>query len=210
MTFDVETLQKQIPYYLTASDQEALVAQLKAFNSGISPDYFLSSYNDNFKENMLQGDGWRGFELFLFESGERRSVQGLVLSNSCDIDPTNKREVPARVVFAPIVKLSTYEKLLEKSHISAERVDAKIASIKDQKTTNIFYLPASGPIQEDYLVRFDDVHSMPTAAHKEKSACEKLFTLSMVGFYLLVLKLSVHFCRLEEQVQRNSENIAKA
>jgi len=210
MDFDVETLQRQIPYYLTASDKNALLSQLDRFASGKSLNYFLNSHQDDFKDNMLQGDGWRGFELFRFESGRRQSVKGIVLSNSCDIDPENKREVPTRVVFAPLVKFSAYKELLEKSGISAERINAKIASVKAQKTTNIFYLPATGEdVHEDYIALFDDVHSMPISAHKDKDDHDKLFTLSQVGFYLLVFKLSIHFCRLQEQVQRYSENTAK-
>lgn len=204
MNFDVESLQQQIPYYLTAEDRQALVDELKAISHGGTASYLLSPYHDSFKDEMLQGDGWRGFQLFMFDSGDRRSVRGIVLSNSCDVDPGNPREVPARVIFAPLVKLSAYEALLRGSGIDATRVDEKVASIKAQKTTNIFYLPADGPLDEDYVVRLDDAHSMPVAAHTEASDREKLFTLSNTGFYMLVLKLSVHFCRLQEKVNRKN------
>lgn len=153
---------------------------------------------------MLQGDGWRGFQLFMFESGDRRSVRGIVLSNSCDVDPSNPRDVPARVIFAPLVKLSAYEALLHGSGIDTARVDEKVASIKAQKTTNIFCLPAGGPLEEDCIVRLDDAHSMPVAAQVDAPDREKLFTLSNTGFYMLVLKLSVHFCRLQEKVNRSN------
>lgn len=82
------------------------------------------------------------------------------------------------------------------------RLAAKIAAIKAQKTSNIFYLPAGGVLQDDYVVRFDDAHNMPVAAHAKLEGREKLFTLSNTGFYMLVLKLSVHFCRLQEKVNR--------
>lgn len=62
-------------------------------------------FYDTFTEEMLQGDGWRGFQLFMFDPGDRRSVRGLVLSNSCNVDPDNPRDVPARVVFAPLVNV---------------------------------------------------------------------------------------------------------
>lgn len=161
-------------------------------------------FYDTFTEEMLQGDGWRGFQLFMFASGDRRSVRGLVLSNSCDVDPDNPRDVPARMVFAPLAKLSVYEDLLRRSGIAEARVDDKVASIKSQKTTNIFYLPASGPLDEDYVVRLDDAHSMPVAAHTAAGDREKLFTLSNTGFYMLVFKLSVHFCRLHEKENRKT------
>ena len=100
MTFDADDFKRHIPYYLAEVDQKSLVAELKAFTVGKTPSYFLSDYYNVFKLDLLQEDGWQGFQLFLFDSGERRLVRGVVLSNSCDIDPTNKREVPGRVVFA--------------------------------------------------------------------------------------------------------------
>lgn len=202
MNLDAETLIQQIPYYLTAEDQKALLNELNAISRGGTAKYLLSTYRDSFKEMMLQGDGWRGFQLFLFETGERRSVRGIVLSNSCDVDPNNPREVPARVVFAPLVKLAVFKALLNASGIGADRVADKIAAIKAQKTSNIFYLPAGGVLEEDYIVRFDEAHNMPVAAHTASSDREKLFTLSNTDFYMLVFKLSVHFCRLQEKVNR--------
>lgn len=204
MTFDVESLQQQIPYYLTAKDQQVLVENLKAIAGGGAADYFLNSYHDAFKEEMLQGDGWQGFQLFLFETGERRSVRALVLSNSCDVDPSNPREVPARVIFAPLVRLAAYKALLDASEIDAGRIAAKIESIKTQRTTNVFFLPAGGPLNEDYVVRFDEAQSMPLAAHAKSEERAKLFTLSNTGFYMLVLKLSIHFCRLQERINRTT------
>ncbi|MBL4595954.1 MAG: hypothetical protein JKX99_05190 [Robiginitomaculum sp.] len=202
MTFDADDLKKHIPYYLTSSDQQTLVAELSAIASGKPVNYFLSKAYDFLNETMLQGDGCRGFELFVFNSGERRSVRGLVLSNSCDTNSENKRDVPMRVVFSPLVKLSSYKAMLLDSGIDSKKVDDKINSIKIQKTTNIFYLPAVGPTAEDYLVRFDDVHSMPVTARSANEDKGKLFTLSNTGFYMLVFKLSVHFCRLQEKITR--------
>lgn len=207
MKLDLESLQQQIPYYLTAEDRQVLVDELKAISKGGTADYFLSPYNDAFHHDMLQGDGWRAFQLFMFDTGERRSVQGLVLSNSCDVEPGNARDVPARVIFAPLVKLSVYEGLLRGSGIDPQRIDEKIASVRAQKTTNMFFLPAGGPLADDHVVRLDDVHSMPAAAHAKSEGREKLFTLSNTGFYMLVLKLSVHFCRLHEKVNRKPTEV---
>ncbi len=203
MTFDADSLQQQIPYYLTAEDRRVLVEELKAISQGGAASYFLSNFRDRFKEDTLQGDGWRGFQLFNFDTGKRRTVQGLVLSNSCDIDSDNQRDVPVRVIFAPLVKLADYEDVLRSSDIDNRKVDDKLASIRAQKISNMFFLPAEGPMTEDHVVRLDDVHSMPFSTHTSDKGREKLFTLSNTGFYMLVLKLSVHFCRLHENLNRN-------
>ena len=70
-----------------SKDRQVLVNELKAISRGGTADYFLGQTRDAFKSDMLQGDGWRGFQLFMFDTGKRRSVQGLVISNSCDVDP---------------------------------------------------------------------------------------------------------------------------
>ena len=75
--------------------------------------------------------------------------------------------------------------------------------IRAQGVTSIFYLPADDLLEEEHVALLDDLHSMPLEAHGQ--AAEKLFTLSMAGFYLFVFKLSVHFCRLHENVDRSPQ-----
>jgi len=57
MELDAESLRKQIPFYLTAEDQQMLVRELKAVAGGGSANYLLNDYRDSFKDVMLQGDG---------------------------------------------------------------------------------------------------------------------------------------------------------
>ena len=203
MDIDVENLQQQIPHYLSAEDRKVLVRELEAISrDGTATEFLLSDYNNQFTNKTLQGDGWEGFKLFLFPDGQQMDVRGLVLSNSCDVNLENKRDVPARVVFAPLVKLTTYENILRKSQIPNPNIDAKLVAIKAQKTTNIFYIPGGGILKEPYIIRLDDLYSMPVSAHADSMQSGKLFTLNNTGFYMLVFKLSVHFCRLHENVVR--------
>ncbi len=208
MNFDVESLQKQIPYYLTAEDRRILLAELQAISKGGEANYFLGKHNNSFDNQILQGDGWKALQLFVFNSGERRSVQGMILSNSCDVDPENKRDLPTRVTFAPLVKLSAYEEVLRASKIEQQKIDEKLAAIRAQKTSNVFFLPKNESLEEDHIVRLDEAHSMPVAVHIGEESRKKLFTLSNTGFYMLVFKLSVHFCRLQESVNRNDDTAA--
>jgi hypothetical protein len=202
MKLDLDDIQKYIPQYLASEDQRKLVDELRSISSGGHASYILSKYNDHFQEEMLQGDGWHGFRAFMFHSGEKRSVKGLVLSNSCDVDPANPRDVPSKVTFAPLVKLSAFERVLAASGIDNQRILKKIDAIKSQKTTNIFYIPSSGTLAEDHIVRLDEVYTMPVADHFKCEDRGKIFTLSNTGFYMFVFKLSVHFCRLQEKVIR--------
>lgn len=201
MSFDSETLQRQIPYYLTAApEKEAFISELKALNEGAAKGYYLAQSVDPYIRTRLQGDGWQGFELFAFSAGERRTVRGIILSNSCDISVDNERSLPVKLTFAPIVRLSRLRDRFKERGLQDHQIDSKLRSIRSQNTTAMFYLPPGEALDDEYVVLLDDLHSMPTDAHPLSS--QKLFTLSRAGFYLFVLKLSIHFCRFHENVDR--------
>jgi len=200
MRFDAETLQRQIPYYLTApSERKAFLEELTALSSGARKGYFMPK--DSYKNTILQGDGWSGFRVFSFEKGKcSNDEQGIVLSNSCDMSSENKRTISPKITFAPVVKLSRLRAQFERSGIEEKQIDSKLQAIRSQSVTNIFYLPKEGPLDDEHVVLLDDLHSMPVIAHQKKAT--KLFTLSMAAFYLFVFKLSIHFCRLHENINR--------
>lgn len=202
MTLDTDTLRQQIPYYLTAAPaQKVLVSELKKLTEGANKGYFIPAGNDGYTDDMLQGDGWSGFQIFSFKSAKLAAARGIVISNSCDISQDNARVLPPKVVFAPIVKLSSIAKSFEAHGLDGEKIVSRLTNIKSQQVTSMFYLPADGHLDEDYVALLDDIHSMPVDAHRHSS--KKMFTLSMAGFYLFVFKLSVHFCRLHEDVDRS-------
>lgn len=201
MTFDADALRQQIPYYLTADPaQKALLTELKQLINGAKRGYFIPAGHDGYKADMLQGDGWRGFQIFSFNSRSVNASRGIVLSNSCDVSAENARALPPNVTFAPIVKLSKLVERFKAHGLYGEKVASRLNDIKAQRVTNMFYLPADGPLDEDHVALLDDLHSMPIEHHNH--IAEKMFMLSMAGFYLFVFKLSIHFCRLHENVNR--------
>ncbi|MGS4991183.1 hypothetical protein ACVDG9_24680 [Roseibium sp. RP-7] len=202
MSFTEDDLKVHVPYYLSAEDKVTLIDELKAISQGGQANYYLSPYHDEFKAEMLQGDGWSGFTFFVHQTKKLIDIKALVLSNSCDIDPENPRDIPTRVVYAPLVKLAAFEQLLSDSQLPKDKVASKIDSIRAQKTTNIFYLPAGGPLTDEYIVRLDESQSIPRSMLEEGGTTEKLLTLSNTGFYMLIFKISIHFCRLHEKVNR--------
>jgi hypothetical protein len=193
-----QSIQEHIPPYLTLDQKEALAHALSRFPA--DSEYYLLG---KFQDELLQGDGWTKMQVLRFETGEKKEVLGIIFSNTCDVDPENMRELPTNIVFAPILKLSNYTRLLENAGLDAEKLKNKIASIKSQSVTTIFYLPDSvGSLSEEHIVLLDDVHTMPSSAFKASTTKSKTFTLSNLGFYIFVFKLSMHFCRLRENVAR--------
>jgi hypothetical protein len=199
MNFDVDALQTQIPYYLTAAPrQKELVADLQALSEGARTGYFIQKGYDPHVDETLQGDGHRGFQVYSFETSATRPVRGIVLSNSCDVAAENERAMPSKITFAPLIKLSKLEERFNQRIANKQQISDRLTAIRKQSVTNVFYLPPDGVLEEEYVALLDDVHSMPLHALQP----DKVFTLSMAGFYLFIFKLSVHFCRLHEQVDR--------
>jgi hypothetical protein len=196
MQISEQSIRDNIPYYLTSEQKAGLLKALNDFPHNIN--YYFSGYEND----VLQGDGWKELKIVSFKTGQKESIRGIVLSNSCDVSSENKRDIPMNITFAPIIPLSEYRKLLELSGIDPETVKQKISTIIQQKVTNIFYLPAGSNLEQEYLALFGDIHSMPTKAFDEDKNKMKLFTLSQIGFYLFIFKLSIHFCRFHENIAR--------
>ena len=190
MEFDAETLKKHIPPYLTDESQRILFSNLSALHAKQSIGLILSDRDNEFQNDMLQGDGWRGFELYSFDENKIVSVFGIVISNSCDISPKNERDKPTRITFSPLVKLAAYQQVLEKSNLESQRVEDKIRSIRHQETSNIFFIPAGGSLEEDYIVRLDEIYSIPVKYYQKHPDRQKFFTFIkavIVPIYSLLL-----------------------
>jgi hypothetical protein len=193
---ELENIKDMIPYYLTKEQSEGLMTELEKYSDKTS--FYTRAHQTEF----LQGDGWKGFQLYDFLTGNKISARGILLSNSCDIDPSNPRQMPAKVTFAPLVKLSKIKALYLSSGQNEKTVDNIINSIKQQHNTQFFFLPAQTVLEEDYVVWLSDIYSMPMQSFIDSASRSKLFTLNLTGFYLFLLKLSIHFCRFHENVDR--------
>lgn len=203
MALSDDAFKVQIPYYLVSPpEQKIFLKELEALRNGASKGYYIGPKSDPFLGELLQGDCWSGLQLYSFASGKRQAVKGIVLSNSCDVSTDNSRALPPKVVFAPVVKLSLLEQRFRGAGLAKEQIEDKLRAIKAQEVTSLFYLPAGGSLSEEYVVLLDDVHSMPSSVFNADTSRAKLFTLSMAGFYMFVFKLSIHFCRLHENVDR--------
>lgn len=185
---------RYLPEYLSPENKQRLVEGLKDF-----PNNFQYYLYDRFMGELLQGDLWSEFVVIDFDSGQRKSVKGIVLSNSCDVDESNERPVPTKVSFVPLINLNKLEQLLL-SKRSQQQVENILSEIRNQKMTSFFYLPAGYGVEDEMVALLSDVHSMPLVRFKE--ATSKITTLSQQGFYMFLLKLSIHFCRFQEGVER--------
>lgn len=107
-------------------------------------------------------------------------------------------------MYAPILNLDKYVAVLEKQGVSSVRIKDHVNNIKNQTISQILYLPTTIIYGHDSIVMFDKAISIPLSSENiSKMLSSRMFTLSNYGFYLLLLKLSYHFTRIQEKVDRS-------
>lgn len=183
-----------LPYYLTEEQKSGLAKALKDYSA------LSNIFTQQFQDEILQGDCWEGIP-HITHSGRRDNIQGIILSNSCDIDTNNVRHTPVHITYAPLLNLSAYIEIL-KRQLSPAEVDDKVSAVRSQRITNIMYLPASVSNTVDSIAVLDMASSIPYKIFEAEAARRKVRSLNQLGLYLLSFKLSIHFCRMHEGLQR--------
>lgn len=193
----IDSLDTFLPPYLSQFDREKLKEALSQFPNNMN--YYLSHRESEFP---LQGDGWRGFVVYDYED-EKTLVDraGIIFSNSCDINPDNARDINRAVIFAPLSPLHSYVSALEDRGVDGNRIKDLCSNIREQRITDLFYLPSVSEEIPEALVSMDTLHSLPRPVF-DRAVTKHLFTLSMYGFYLFLLKISIHFTRVQEGIRR--------
>lgn len=176
-----------LPKFLSCGEKDAIKDQLRDF-----PENF-QYYSLKTKEPEIgQGDGVVVPKMVLLDKNnevhEYQNVKCLVLSNTCDISLKNKRVSPPRMVLAPILSLTKLQKIY-----SVNAIDA----IRSQSNTSIFYLPGYEGNDQEFFVQFDRIFTIPRSFIPDGRE-RILFRLTQQGFYLLLMKSSINFCRFGE------------
>lgn len=195
-----EELKRYLPKYLSEQNYQNLLEELKSFPDNIDTRMYTSSLDD---EILYQGDGIGNMPIIdLTQCSNAQYVPALILSNTCDMDLSNKRMFPSSIMYAPIIKLSNYTSILNQYCKDASKVVNHISNLKQQRITQIMYLPAIGKMEES-LVFLDRVYNISNKFINRSNIKDiRIFSFSDYGFYLLVFKLSVHFSRIQEKVNR--------
>jgi hypothetical protein len=210
-----EDVKKYLPHHLNEEDQGKLFNDLKQFPCNIDKRFYSSKLSDEVK--LYQGDGTKSLIVVNLPDPKIAAHNCLILSNTCDISSENIRFFPPRLVYAPIFSLEKYKHALMSEHAasgdsaSQDKIFAHIDTIKKQFISNIFYLPACDQLAEDSIVFLDRLNNCSTQEITTEFISEnKLFTLSNYGFYIFLIKLSIHFTRIREGIDRNTGNFESA
>ncbi|MBI2425746.1 MAG: hypothetical protein HYV27_23175 [Candidatus Hydrogenedentes bacterium] len=191
-----------LPKYLSEERVEDLFRELKQFPGNIDGRLYSSTQT----EELLQGDVIDQLPIVLLPEERIELRSSLIVSNTCDISTENRRYVPAGAVYAPIIRLDKWKTLIENSrHIEGKPLTDYLRSIREQRVSSIFYLPTGQGIEHESLVLLDHLCNCSAnhVVRKAKEGKGRIASLSNYGFYLLLFKLSMHFCRIQEGTQRS-------
>lgn len=204
MNNSFEDFKKYLPRYLSSLSSKELFDSLKDFPENINKRFYTDEILLE-EEIIYQGDGIKDLPFIAFPDTRTENLKALILTNTCDNDINNERHNQSYICYSPLILLKKYEEsLLKKSPESKESIKGHIDCIKRQEVTQIFYLPKGGFLENDSIVMFNLISScLSKSIARESIKQRRIFSLSNYGFYLLLFKLSVHFSRMGENIDRS-------
>ncbi len=202
----VEEIKKYLPKYLSEDSYNKLLEELSKFPNNSKKSYYTTSLNDH--PSLFQSDALDKMPFALLPDNQIKNVPVMVLSNSCSMNPENESPYNDSITYAPIHNLTKYLNTLQEDlKYNQDQIRNYKYEIEKQNISSIFYLPSFG-ILESSIVRLDYISSCHIShLNQEDIPRKRLFTLSDVGFYLFLFKLSIHFTRILEKVDRDKGEV---
>jgi hypothetical protein len=198
---DFEEIKKYLPKYLSEKSTKSLFEDLKAFPENINKRFYGNALEDEII--IFQGDGLRDLLVIDLPNTRVEPFPAIIISNTCDISPENERKVEPKILYCPILRISKYEIQLRNNKVDENIISQHIKEIREQRISSIFYLPKGGELPEDCIALLDSINNCKTTfVNSEEVPGKRLFSLSNYGFYVLLFKLSIHFTRIREAVER--------
>lgn len=199
---DLEEIKLYLPKYLSAESEQNLFKNLKSFPENIDSRMYSTMLLDD--QIIYQGDGLEELLIINLPDSRIGKAKAMVLSNTCDIDINNVRFFSSSICYAPIFNLQKYiDKLQARKAASAEKIYQFVQSLKKQRISQIFYLPKEGKLNSDSFIFFDKINSCDNSVIDRRELSDRrLFSLSNYGLYLFLFKLSIHFSRIREGIDR--------
>ena len=168
---EFEEIKKYLPQYLSSESQEVLFEDLKKFPNIVNDRFYSRPLFKS--KSFFQGDGVKQLLVINFPDPQARELPSMILSNSCDIDPNNKRLFPSRLLYAPIFQLEKYKKALIEDHVDTgiykrSAIENHIQRVKKQLITQILFLPKGCDLQNESLVFLDRLNNCPVEQLNKK------------------------------------------
>ncbi|MCU0347389.1 MAG: hypothetical protein MUC59_10625 [Saprospiraceae bacterium] len=202
-----EDIKTFLPKYLSEESTKTLFQNLGEFPNNVTKSLYTEALKGY--DVVFQGDGLSDLLVVNLPDTTINPANAIILSNTCDIDLANKRNFPSQICYAPIFNLGKYKaKLLKEGLKNEESIESHLLEVKQQKVTQILYLPIGGGLSYEGIVFLDRINNCDNKSiSRDTLKQNRLFTLSDYGLYLLLLKISIHFSRIQEKVDRGKGEI---
>lgn len=222
MPLDINNFERLLPSYLREEGKHRLRKALEQFSpnrgevglenlsqSKESIDYsnFFSDISPNY---FMQGDMLNSVRIVDWDEEIDDYYSGfssvMLISNTCDVTQENERSLNYKQsLLAPVISVEEYFADLEDTGYSVDKIKSYHTSLKKQEISNLIYIPRNDINGKEYIVFLDKIiwHPSKTLQKQVKNLEDSRFiSLSNFGFYLVILKISYHLCRLPEEVDR--------
>lgn len=117
------------------------------------------------------------------------------------MDLSNSRMFPASIMYAPIINLTTYISVLQNKVLIVAKLKTTFQISNNKNNPNNL---SSCKFPNGRFNSFLDkiYHVDNRFINRDTLEDQRLFSLSDYGFYMLIFKLSIHFSRIQEKVNR--------
>jgi len=121
----------------------------------------------------------------------------------------HKRNILKSIVYTPIIRISDLSDSLLRRGKNEESIQAIIDDIRNNHISNIFYLPGIKGMEESFVYLDQLYNTNINSVDRDHLKTSRIFSLNQNAFYVFLFKLSVHFSRMQENIDRgqNSEPI---
>lgn len=197
----IDDIRTYLPKYLSPESETRLFEALERFPGNLDERIYTIKLKD--EKFIFQGDGLRNLPVINLPNREIQPAPVMVLSNSCDIGPEKINTISNNIVYAPIFRFEKYKVMIETVMHNPISLKSHLEDVRRQQISSIFFLPRGGSLDYDAIVRFDYVVNCKKEFLNNFNIVEsRIFTLSNYGLYLFLFKLSVHFTRMRENIDR--------
>jgi hypothetical protein len=203
---------QMLPSYFTSIDKSRIRKALEQFFEDKDKLDYTDFFSQEKETFLMQSDVVHSVVGIDWNDEEGRYKTGytpaILISNSCDVTIENDRTINSKeALFAPIMSVADHLRLWTERGSTPQQLDNFQRTLKRQEYTNLFYLPPNPVNGKDYMVRLDKIHWVPQTQLKgviEDLENNRFISLSDWGYYLFLTKITLHVCRVPEEIERRS------
>lgn len=197
----LEQIRQNLPKYLAPKSLNELFEGIKQFPASFQKNISSTYHLDD--ENLFQGDIIDEVEVYDSELASYIKIRAIIISNTCDITSENQRDAELPISVCYVRTLEHYKKMYREYGKSETQLNDKIAAIKKQLITNLMYIPSVSGKTPEFIVHLEKGFRLSnTQTIRERLVANRLISFNNLGFYVLLNKISIHYCRFWEKVDR--------